>query len=158
MIHGIMLHTCTPAPWRDGVRTFFIFIVTHMIVLTSTLYYVLYSGTVNLALCHKMFQLLASLCNAQDRVHQNMTFVCGSEHLFLHGMSCDTLISHPGCLRKTAASVRGMDCHSQHTMDWVIHDLHLVTRVFHYHPNPYSPMLCSARPWDLTINPCHFTL
>jgi len=47
-------------------------------------------------------------------------------NLFLHGMSCDTLVFHPGFLGKTAVTVQGVDCHSQHSVDWVINDLHLV--------------------------------
>ena len=77
--------------------------------------------------------------------------------LLLHGMSCNALISHPGFLGKSAASLQGVDCHSQHSMDWVVNDLHLVTLAFHHDPNPYSPTHRSARTWDLTINPCHFT-
>lgn len=45
-------------------------------------------------------------------------------NLFLHGMSCDTLISHRGFLGKTAVSVWGEDYHSRHSTDWVIKDLH----------------------------------
>ena len=51
-------------------------------------------------------------------------------NLFLHGMSCDTLISHRGFLGKTAVSVWGKDYHFQHSTDWVIKDLHFVTLVF----------------------------
>lgn len=70
-------------------------------------------------------------------------------NLFLHGISCNTSISHPCFLGKTAVSVRGVD--------WAINDLHLVTLVFDHYPNPSSPMHRSVRMWDLTVNPCHFT-
>jgi hypothetical protein len=137
-------------------------IVTHMIVLTSTLYYVLYCCTVNLALCHKTFQLLASPRDAQDRVHPNITFVCRSDYYTNSHVSTWDVMRHPDFSswfsRQDCCQCmgHGLSLPALYGLG-IINDLHLVTLVFSHNPNPYSPTHHWARASDLTINPCHFS-
>jgi len=149
------MHTDTMKGWCEDI--FHLYCYSHDC--TSTLYWVLYSGIVNLAMSQDVPVVgLTARCTGQGSPKYDLCMWSRAlpTNLFLHGMSCDTLISHPGCLGKTAASIQGVDCHSQH-YHWVINYLHLVILLFDHDPNPYSLMHRSARTWDLTINPCHFT-